>query len=60
VEYEFRDGRLYATRTAQEKVRIIDRLKKIERQVHGVQQMIEDRYCLDEVHRPTPSSRPPQ
>jgi CsoR family transcriptional regulator, copper-sensing transcriptional repressor len=52
MEYEFRDGRLYVTRTAEEKARIIDRLKKIEGQVRGVQQMIEDsRYCLDEVQQ---------
>ena len=39
-------------RTAEEKVRIIARLKKIEGQVRGVQQMIEDsRYCLDEVQQ---------
>jgi DNA-binding FrmR family transcriptional regulator len=52
MEYEFREGRLYVTRTAEEKARIIDRLKKIEGQVRGVQQMIEDsRYCLDEVQQ---------
>ena len=52
MEYEFRDGRLFVHRTADEKARIIDRLKKIEGQVRGVQQMIEDsRYCLDEVQQ---------
>lgn len=52
MEYEFRDGRIFVTRTAEEKARIIDRLKKIEGQVRGVQQMIEDsRYCLDEVQQ---------
>ena len=52
MEYEFRDGRLFVHRTAEEKARIIDRLKKIEGQVRGVQQMIEDsRYCLDEVQQ---------
>jgi len=52
MEYEFRDGRIYVTRTAEEKARIIDRLKKIEGQVRGVQQMVEDsRYCLDEVQQ---------
>lgn len=52
MEYEFRDGRLFVHRTADEKGRIIDRLKKIEGQVRGVQQMIEDsRYCLDEVQQ---------
>jgi CsoR family transcriptional regulator, copper-sensing transcriptional repressor len=52
MEYEFRDGRLFVHRSADEKARIIDRLKKIEGQVRGVQQMIEDsRYCLDEVQQ---------
>src|ERR1700760_775963 len=52
MEYEFRDGRIYVTRNAEEKARIIDRLKKIEGQVRGVQKMIEDeRYCLDEVQQ---------
>ncbi len=52
MEYEFRQGRLYVHRTAEEKARIIDRLKKIEGQVRGVQQMVEDnRYCLDEVQQ---------
>src|SRR6201990_50897 len=52
MQYEFRDGRLFVHRTAEEKARIVDRLKKIEGQVRGVQQMIEDsRYCLDEVQQ---------
>jgi DNA-binding FrmR family transcriptional regulator len=52
MEYEFRDGRIFVHRTVEEKARIIDRLKKIEGQVRGVQQMIEDsRYCLDEVQQ---------
>lgn len=52
MEYEFRDGRLFVHRTAEEKARIVGRLKKIEGQVRGVQQMIEDsRYCLDEVQQ---------
>ena len=52
MEYEFRDGRIYVTRSAGEKARIIERLKKIEGQVRGVQQMVEDsRYCLDEVQQ---------
>jgi DNA-binding FrmR family transcriptional regulator len=52
MEYEFRDGRLFVHRTDDEKARIIDRLKKIEGQVRGVQQMIDDsRYCLDEVQQ---------
>ncbi|HXP09847.1 MAG TPA: metal-sensitive transcriptional regulator [Acidobacteriaceae bacterium] len=52
MEYQFRDGRIYVTRSVEEKARIIDRLKKIEGQVRGVQQMVEDsRYCLDEVQQ---------
>ncbi|WP_428542582.1 metal-sensitive transcriptional regulator [Rhodopila sp.] len=52
MEYEFRDGRLFVLRTAEEKARIVERLKKIEGQVRGVQQMVEDsRYCLDEVQQ---------
>ena len=52
MEYEFRDGRLFVHRTDEEKARIIDRLKKIEGQVRGVQKMVEDsRYCLDEVQQ---------
>jgi hypothetical protein len=52
MKYEFREGRLYVHRTDDEKARITDRLKKIEGQVRGVRQMVEDsRYCLDEVQQ---------
>jgi len=52
MDYEFRDGRLYVQRTDEEKARITRQLKKIEGQVRGVRQMIEDgRYCLDEVQQ---------
>jgi DNA-binding FrmR family transcriptional regulator len=52
MEHEFRDGRIYVHRADEEKARIIDRLKKIEGQVRGVQRMIEEeRYCLDEVQQ---------
>jgi CsoR family transcriptional regulator, copper-sensing transcriptional repressor len=52
MDHEFRDGRVYVHRTDEEKARIIDRLKKVEGQVRGVQRMIEDeRYCLDEVQQ---------
>ena len=52
MNYEFRDGRLYVHRTEEEKARVTDRLKKIEGQVRGVRQMVEDgRYCLDEVQQ---------
>ena len=52
MDYEFRDGRLYVNRPDEEKARITERLKKIEGQVRGVRQMVEDsRYCLDEVQQ---------
>ncbi len=52
MDHEFRDGRVYVHRSDEEKARIIDRLKKIEGQVRGVQKMIEEeRYCLDEVQQ---------
>jgi DNA-binding FrmR family transcriptional regulator len=52
MDYEFRDDRLYVNRTDEEKARITERLKKIEGQVRGVRQMVEDgRYCLDEVQQ---------
>jgi DNA-binding FrmR family transcriptional regulator len=52
MEYEFRDGRLYVHRNDEEKARITRRLNKIEGQVRGVRQMVEDsRYCLDEVQQ---------
>ena len=52
MDYEFRDGKLYLHRTAEEKERLLQRLRRIEGQVRGLQQMIEnDRYCLDEVQQ---------
>ena len=52
MDYEFREGRLYVQRTEEERTRITQRLKKIEGQVRGVRQMVEDgRYCLDEVQQ---------
>jgi DNA-binding FrmR family transcriptional regulator len=52
MDFEFHDGRVYVHRTDEEKARITERLKKIEGQVRGVRQMVEDgRYCLDEVQQ---------
>jgi DNA-binding FrmR family transcriptional regulator len=50
MDYEFRDGKLFVSRTDQERAPIVQRLRKIEGQVRGLIQMVEaDRYCLDEV-----------
>ncbi len=50
MRYEFRDGRLHLHRTAEEKEPLLQRLGRIEGQVRGVRQMVEDdRYCLDEM-----------
>lgn len=50
MDYEFRDGRLFLKRSADEKQPITSRLAKIEGQVRGIRQMIEDdRYCGDEL-----------
>ena len=50
MKYEFKDGRLFLQRTAEEKQPITTRLSKIEGQVRGIRQMIEDnRHCSDEL-----------
>ncbi len=52
MKHSFRDGRLYLTRTPEEREPMIRRLGKIEGQVRGLRQMLEeDRYCLDEVQQ---------
>ena len=52
MEHEFLDGRLYLHRTAEEREPILQRLRRIEGQVRGLQQMLEqDRYCLDEIQQ---------
>ncbi len=52
MEHEFFDGRLLLHRTAEEREPILHRLRRIEGQVRGLQQMIEqDRYCLDEIQQ---------
>ena len=52
MDHEFRDGKVYVRRTEEERVRITDRLRKIEGQARGVQKMIDEgRYCLDEIQQ---------
>ena len=52
MEYEFRDGKLFVSRTPAEREPIVQRLRRIEGQVRGLAQMVEnDRYCLDEVQQ---------
>ncbi len=52
MEYDFRDGRLYLRRTEDEKAPIVTRLARIEGQVRGIRQMIQDdRYCGDEIQQ---------
>jgi CsoR family transcriptional regulator, copper-sensing transcriptional repressor len=50
MDSEFRDGRLFLKRSAEDRQPIVSRLAKIEGQVRGIRQMIEeDRHCLDEL-----------
>ncbi len=50
--YEFKDGRIYLTRTPEERAPLLNRLSRIEGQVRGLRQMIEDdRYCGDEIQQ---------
>ena len=52
MDYEFRDGRLFVSRSPEEREPILKRLRRIEGQVRGLTQMLEaDRYCLDEVQQ---------
>jgi len=52
MNYEFRDGRFFLHRTPEQKAPLLKRLRRIEGQVRGMQQMVEeDRYCLDEVQQ---------
>ena len=52
MRYEFRDARLYVRRTEAEREPILKRLRRVEGQVRGLQQMIEaDRHCLDEMQQ---------
>ena len=46
------DGKLRLQRTAEERAPILQRLRRIEGQVRGLQQMIEaDRYCPEELQQ---------
>ena len=52
MDHEFVDGRLYLYRTPEEREPILQRLRRIEGQVRGLQQMLEqDRYCVDELQQ---------
>lgn len=52
MEHSFVDGRLHLIRTPEEREPLLSRLRKIEGQVRGLQQMLEaDRYCLEEVQQ---------
>jgi DNA-binding FrmR family transcriptional regulator len=50
MEHEFRDGKLFLKRTEEERAPLLQRLRKVEGQVRGIQKMIEqDRYCPEEL-----------
>ena len=52
LEIELVDGRLMLRRSAEERDPIVHRLRRLEGQVRGLQQMVEqDRYCLDEIQQ---------
>lgn len=52
MDYEFKSGRLHLRLTPDEREPILKRLRRIEGQVRGLQQMLEqDRYCGDEVQQ---------
>ena len=52
MDHEFRAGRLHLRRTPEERAPIVARLARIEGQVRGIRQMVEDdRYCGDEVQQ---------
>lgn len=52
MQHSFIDGRLFLVRTPDEREPVLRRLRKIEGQVRGLRQMLEeDRYCLDEVQQ---------
>ena len=54
MQHEFKDGRLLLSRTPEERAPIVARLARIEGQVRGIRQMIEDdRYCGDEIQQAT-------
>jgi len=52
LRYSFDDGRVFLHRTREEKDELQRRLRRIEGQARGLQQMIEDdRHCLDDVQQ---------
>ncbi len=52
MDYTVTDGRLDLRRTSEEKEPLLRRLRRIEGQVRGLQQMIEnDRHCLEQVQQ---------
>lgn len=52
MKHEFVDGRLTLRRTPEEREPLLQRLRRIEGQVRGLRQMLEeDRYCLDEIQQ---------
>ena len=52
MDQEFIDGKLFVKRTPEEREPLLNRLRRIEGQSRGLQQMIEqDRYCRDELQQ---------
>ncbi len=52
MDHDFVEGRLVLRRTPEEREPILQRLRRIEGQVRGLHQMLEqDRYCLDEIQQ---------
>lgn len=52
MRYEFKDDRIQVFRTPEERAPILNRLARIEGQVRGMRQMVEDdRYCGDELQQ---------
>lgn len=52
MEYAFVEGRVRVERTPEEQEPLLQRLRRIEGQARGLQQMIVDnRYCLDDVQQ---------
>lgn len=54
MKYDVSEGRLYLRREPEEKQPILSRLARIEGQVRGLRQMVEnDRYCGEELQQAT-------
>ncbi len=52
MDNEFKDGRLLLSRSQEEREPLLQRLRRIEGQVRGLQEMLQaDRYCLDELQQ---------